>query len=161
MSMATTQNSAIIGLTDETLNKLRELRRMNVDSAKGFEECAELVGDHGVKKAFGELARERREHAQALTTQIEWNDDDTEAEDGSYLAAMHRAWIKVREACSSNDVKVVVSEAKRGEERLCEAYSDAEEACASSPICKSIAAQHANVKAACQRLDGLCDAKDC
>ena len=78
MAMATTPTAAITGLSDKTLNRLRELRRLNIDSAKGFEECAELVKDHGVKKAFGEMARERREQAQVLATQIEWNDKTTD-----------------------------------------------------------------------------------
>lgn len=160
MSTSTTQSTAIMGLSDQTLDKLRELRRMNIDSAKGFEECAELVEDHGVKKAFTELAAERRQLAQALAAQIEWN-AESEPEEGSYLAAMHRAWIKVREACSSDDVEAVVSEAKRGESKLCEAYAEAEDATSGRPIHQVIRDQHAEVKKACGRLDGLCTAKSC
>lgn len=141
--LATT--NIIVGLKAETLDKLRKLRRLNVDSAKGFEECAEMVSDNLIKQAFSKIARSRREHAQVLAAQIEWN-DEAESEDGSYLAAMHRSWIKVRDACTSDSLATVLEEAERGEDVIKEAYEDVLAEVVGSPAHGLVAAQYASVK---------------
>lgn len=154
--MSTT--TATLGLKDKTLEQLRELRQLNVDSAKGFEECAELVKEHGLKQAFSEIAHTRREQAQTLATQIEWN-DEAEEEQGSYTAAMHRAWIKVREAFSSDDSYTALAEAERGEDSIKQAYEEALPELKGSPIHDIVAEQYATVKKTHDRVRALRDAK--
>ncbi|MEO0530809.1 MAG: PA2169 family four-helix-bundle protein [Planctomycetota bacterium] len=150
--------TAVMGLSDTTLAKLRELRQFNVDSAKGFNECADLVSNDRVKSAFTEIAKTRLENADQLATQIEWN-GESEAEDGSYLAAFHRVWIKVREACSSDSVETVLIEAERGEDEIKEAYEDALKEACDSPVCDLIKTQYETVKATHDRVRNLRDAK--
>ena len=72
---------------------------------------------------------------------------------------MHRAWIKVREACSSDDVEAIIAEAKRGEESILDAYEDAIDRCSGSPICDLLCEQKKSVKQVLSRLEALCDAK--
>lgn len=151
-------NTALIGLSDQTLAKLRELRQLNVDSAKGFEDCADLVDGHGIKQVFVEVAHERRQHAQALATQIEWN-DQREEEEGSYLGALHRTWVKVREACSGNSVEAILAEVQRGEETLAEAYRDTAACCATSPIVGLLEDQASAATKTLDRVKALADLK--
>lgn len=143
--MAISEKTAIVGLKDETLNKLRELRRLNVDSAKGFEDCADLVDNAMLKGVFTGIARIRREQAQILAAQIEWN-DESEQETGSYLAAMHRAWIQVREACTSDSMLTVLDEAERGEDVIKEAYEKTLDEMTGSPAYDLVLSQYEQVK---------------
>jgi len=137
--------SAVVGLSDATLDKLRELRRLNVDSAKGYEEIAELIKKPEIQAAFTAIAVERAEQAAALATQITWN-EGAEPESGSYLAALHRAWIKVRDACTTDSLATVLSEAERGEDAIKQAYEEALTETAGSPIHDVIKTQYAAVK---------------
>ena len=149
-------NSAIVGLSETTLTKLRELRRLCVDSSKGFEECAELAKSPGLKSLFLAIADERRGMDAELERQIEWNDQHEE-ENGSYLAAMHRAWIKVRDSMS-NDDRCILNEAERGEDSIKEAYEDALKETMGSPIHSLLASQYLQVKDAHDRVRDLRDA---
>ena len=151
-------NSAIVGLSDETLTKLRELRRLCVDSSKGFEETAELTASAGLKSLFLAIADERRGMDAELERQIEWNDKHEE-ENGSYLAAMHRAWIKVRDIMSGehND-SCILSEAERGEDAIKEAYEEALKDTMGSPIHSLLSSQYLQVKDAHDRVRDLRDA---
>ena len=154
-----TSHTAVLGLKDEVIDKLRELRRLNIDSAKGFEECADLVDDAALTQAFQTTAHTRREQAQALGTQIEWN-DDAEEEQGSYLAAMHRSWIRVREAIGDS-TESILSEVTRGEESIRDAYAEAVKDCRGSGIHDLIAAQHDAVEEDYRAFQQLCKAKGC
>lgn len=150
-------NDAIVGLSDTTLTKLRELRRLCVDSSKGFEECAELTKSAGLKSLFLALADERRGMDAELERQIDWNGAHEE-EDGSYLAAMHRAWIKVRDAMSAEDDDgCILSEAERGEDAIKQAYEEALEETMGSPIHSLLASQYLQVKDAHDRVRDLRD----
>lgn len=154
-------STAVIGLKDETLDKLRQLRRLNVDSAKGYEECCKLIDDERYQSAFRHIAHSRRDQAQALATQIEWN-EGAEKEEGSYVAALHRTWLRVRETLTSDSVQAVLEEAERGEDVIKEAYEDALDACTGSPIHDLLAEQFAIVKETHDKVRGLRDArKDC
>lgn len=148
-------NSAIVGLSETTLSKLRELRRLCVDSSKGFEECSELAKSPGLKSLFLAIADERRGMDTELEQQIEWNDQHEE-ENGSYLAAMHRAWIKVRDSMSSDD-SCILNEAERGEDAIKEAYEDALKETMGSPIHSMLASQYLQVKEAHDRVRDLRD----
>ncbi|WP_419184521.1 PA2169 family four-helix-bundle protein [Botrimarina mediterranea] len=137
---------------------MRELRRLCVDSSKGFEECAELTDSAGLKSLFIAIADERRGLDAELERQIEWNEGHEE-EDGSYLAAMHRAWIKVRDAMSGkHDDAYILSEAERGEDAIKEAYEDALKETTGSPIHSLLADQYLQVKDAHDRVRDLRDA---
>jgi len=148
------QTGLVLGLKEDTLNLLRELRSLNVDSAKGFEECAELVKDNGLKEAFTEIAHARRENAHVLGNQIEWNEGDEPA-GGSYLASFHRAWIKVREFCSGENRESLLVEAIRGEDVIREAYEQAIGQTKSSPINGELVAQFSAVDDVCSRIKSL------
>lgn len=150
-------HTAVLGLNDATVNKLRELRRLCVDSSKGFDECAELIKSPSLKELFLRLAEERRRMDQELENQIEWN-DQAEEEEGSYLAAWHRAWIKARDAVSSDSDAVLLSEAERGEDVIKQAYEEALQETAGSPIQPIVHKQYDAVKAAHDRVRDLRDA---
>lgn len=147
MPNAPTQENPIaaVGLSEETLAKIRELRQLCVDSSKGFEECAALIDRGEIQAAFRAIAAERAELATVLASQISWN-DSPEPEPGSYLAAMHRAWIAVREACSSDSLGVVLSEAERGEDEIKHAFEGALKQTVNSPIHDVLARQYDSVK---------------
>lgn len=143
--MSSIGSTAVVGLDESTLDKLRELRRLNVDSAKGFDECAQIVKDEGLKRVFTEYARQRANQANALATHIEWN-EGVEEERGSYAAAMHRAWIKVIDALTADSAEAALVEAERGEDVIKQAYEEALEEVKDSPIHELVVVQYDAVK---------------
>lgn len=148
----TTNEHAVLGLTERTLKELRELRQLNIDSAKGLEECCALIKNDKLRFIFRDIAHERREQAQVLASQIEWN-NATESETGSHVAALHRAWIRLREACSADKTATALAEATRGEAVIRDAYEAALDATVGSPIAKLIARQLEAIDQAASRLD--------
>lgn len=144
-------------LTDDAISRIRELRRLNVDSAKGFEECAGIVQNMAISSAFVDIASRRRAQAEELGQLVAAN-EGPEDEEGSYVAAMHRAWIKTKEALSSDDLGVVLTEAERGEDAIKEAYEDALQELSGCPACDTLRTQYAEVKAVHDRIRDLRDA---
>ena len=148
----------LLGLSDETIELLRELRCLNLDSAKGFEECAKLVSDSTLKSAFEEISHTRRKYAHVLGTQIEWN-DETPSSDGSYLAALHRAWIGVKNAWTTDNKSAVLTEAERGEDAIRNAYEKAIGDTVGSPINDELVVQFNSVRTIHDRIRELQDAQ--
>lgn len=130
-------------LGDATIARLRELRQLCVDSAKGYDECAELTKLPELRATFTKLAAERADQAAALGAHIA-SQETVEPEEGSYLAGLHRAWLKVRDAFSTDSLATVLAEARRGEEAIKNAYQRAAEETAGSPI-------HAMIQEQCDR----------
>ena len=146
-----------IDLNPETIDKLQDLIRINIDSFDGFKEAAEEVDDVRLKQLFGEMAEERSAQATELQNYVEWNGKDAE-DDGSFSAAFHRAWIEVRSTLSGGDACAILSEAERGEDVIKDAYEDALETTAGSAMNDVLMAQYAKVKAGHDRIRDLRDA---
>lgn len=149
--------SMTLGVSESTLNKLRELRRLCVDSSKGFEECAELSERPGLKTLFREFAEERRELDAELEQQIAMA-DKAEDEEGSYLAAWHRAWIKLHNSITTMDEHMILSDAEMGEDAIKQAYESALTETVGSPIHPLLLSQYQLVRAAHDRVRELRDA---
>jgi uncharacterized protein (TIGR02284 family) len=143
-------------MSTETVNKLQDLVRINIDSAKGFEEAAEKLDNLTVAESFRRLAEERRLQANELGNYVRRNDEEPPTE-GSYLAAFHRCWMSFRQSLGGDD-STVLSEAEAGEDQIKEAYEDALKETAGSPVNDVLTRQYADVKAAHDHVRDLRDA---
>ena len=72
--------------------KLQQLVRINLDSSKGFDDASHEIDDKSIATMFIELGRQRRDNALELQKFMSWNGEEA-VEEGSYLAAFHRAWL--------------------------------------------------------------------
>jgi len=81
-----------------------------LDSEKSFNEVSNDIKDKSIAKVFNELGNQRRKNASELKKLTAWN-GEVRVEDGSYLAAFHRAWISHRVLLSGGDFYAILSEA--------------------------------------------------
>lgn len=103
------------------LNHLIEVSR---DAERGFATAARAVKTPGLKHLFYRLAEQRREFAQELLPHAHRLEGTAVAE-GTALAALHRAWIRVKARVARNPDRAVLAEAARGERFAVAAYDDA------------------------------------
>lgn len=152
----TSTSSTRTEASDKMCGTLCDLHQLNVDSAKGFRECAELTKNDPLSSLCSRLAGQRDQQAARLAEFIPAG-DRPKMDDGSFSAQFHRGWIKVRSALSTDDVGVVLSEAERGEDVIKEAYEEAMKVCVGSPAHAVISEQYAAVKAGHDQIRNLRD----
>lgn len=143
-------------LNESTIAGLQKLIRYNIDASNGFREAAEDVKDSQVQSLFRELGSERFELATELQNHVQWNGEDAE-EDGSLMAAVHRAWIKVRAVVNGDDAYPILCEAERGEDHIKAAYEEVLKDTAGSAVNDVLTRQYATVKAGHDRVRDLRD----
>jgi uncharacterized protein (TIGR02284 family) len=151
MSLETTAN-----LAADTVAKLQDLIRANIDAYDGLRESAEEINDPSIATLFRGLAAERSRLATELQDYVEWN-SKAAADDGSFAAGVHRAWINVRSKLNSGDPYVVLIEAEFGEDHIKHAYEDVLKETAGSAMNSVLLKQYAVVKAGHDRVRDLRD----
>jgi uncharacterized protein (TIGR02284 family) len=135
-------------LTDmhqETVDKLKDLTRINRDSAAGFEEAADAVENDQLQKLFRSLATQRAGYAEELNRYVELNEGDTEITT-SWKNMFHRWWIDIRGKVSGGDAYAVLAEAERGEDAIKHMYEDVLKETAGSPLNDTLLKQYGEVK---------------
>ena len=145
-----------IELDSVTLAKLHDLVRINMDSDEGFTEASEEIKDKTIAALFLDLARQRKNNSQELQEFIAWNGEKTEVQ-GSYIAAMHRAWIDLRGMISSGDSHAILSEAERGEDAIKGAYEDSMPSVSANVVHDVLSRQYLRVKADHDRIKSMRD----
>ena len=103
------------------LNRLIEVCR---DAERGFAIAARTVKTPELKHLFYRLAEQRREFAEELLPHAQQLQGAPVA-DGTSLAVLHRAWIRVKAQLAGNPDRAVLEEAVRGERVAVAAYDEA------------------------------------
>jgi uncharacterized protein (TIGR02284 family) len=139
-----------------TINGLIETLK---DGQQGFREAAEAVKDSQLKSLFNEYSLQRAKFAGELQNQaINLGEHDPE-DSSSTAGAMHRAWIDLKSAITTQDDHAILAECERGEDSAVAEYKKAmEEEELSSNIRETISRQYADVKSAHDRIKALRDA---
>ncbi len=114
--MNSTSNATI-----ETLNDLTEVLK---DGQHGFETAAKDVKAPELAQIFQGYARQRAEYAAKLQAHVATLGADVE-KSGSSAGSMHRGWINIKSALSTNEPQSVLEEAERGEDAAVAAYRKA------------------------------------
>jgi uncharacterized protein (TIGR02284 family) len=143
-------------LQAETVDALQDLIQTNVDARDGFRFAAERIENIAISSAFEMFAHERQLQADELSAFVETNGEEARRE-GSYAAAVHRAWMNIRELLSSGDDHAILSEAERGEDQIKSAYETALRNTAGSAVNDVLTRHYAQVKAAHDRVKLLRD----
>jgi uncharacterized protein (TIGR02284 family) len=102
---------------------LNDLIMTTLDSADGYTEAAKEAKNPTFKNLFSQWADERRLVASELQQQVRSLGGKPE-DDGSLLAAAHRAFLSVRDSMSKGD-KSVVEEVERGEDFIKNKFEEA------------------------------------
>ncbi|GAB4054154.1 ferritin-like domain-containing protein [Spirosoma litoris] len=106
----------------EILDQLSQLLTLSHDAEKGYQEAAENVDDNDLKILLQTQSRQRAEFAQELDREIRALGGEPD-EGTSLTADLHRAWINIKSAFSTNDDKAVVQECHRGDQEALNTYN--------------------------------------
>ena len=145
-----------IDLTQETKKVVQELLQLNIDSRDGFRYAAQQTENLTLISLFDKLGAERDSQAQELSACLAINDENPNRE-GSFAAALHRSWMAVREAFSSNNEFAVLAEAERGEDTIKQAYESALKEHPGTAMNDVLQRQYRQVKMAHDRIRDLRD----
>src|SRR3954449_2993440 len=138
-----------------TINSLIETLK---DGQEGFKQAAEGVKDSTLKSLFNEYSLQRAKFAGELQAQaVQLGESDPE-DSSSTSGAMHRAWINIKSAITSEDDHAILAECERGEDSAVSEYKEALEEDISSPIREIISRQYSEVQSAHDRIKSLRDA---
>ncbi|MCQ8186425.1 ferritin-like domain-containing protein [Parvularcula maris] len=109
----------------KTTSELKSVLTRVVDSADGYESAAESADNGSFAVMFRERAQERRNFATEIRSHLQASGENIE-EDGSLLAAAHRAFTDIRDAVTGGrDDGAILNEVARGESTLLNEYEDA------------------------------------
>lgn len=145
-------------LTPHTISSLQELIQINVDSRDGYRHAADATNDLTLQSMFVQIALDRDAQAGELAQFVAWS-GESPREQGSIAAAIHRAWMSIREALSSDDRMAVLSEMEQGEDSIKSAYKSALQNLAGSPVNEVLMRQYMAVTNTHDRIRDLRD--DC
>lgn len=107
--------------SEEISNKLNELLVKNYDAEKGYLNAMSNVDDKNLKIFFKRRASERSQFAKELRTEI-LRYGETPEDSGTFKGVVHRNWMSLKSALSSNNEEEIIEEAIRGEEKSLKEY---------------------------------------
>lgn len=101
---------------DKVIKKLNELLTRNYDAEYGFKEAAEDVKDPKLKKVFKTYVEQRYRFGHDIKGEIKNLGGDPEKAKGTSVAGdIHRKWMDLKKAISSNNEESIIEECRRGE----------------------------------------------
>ena len=144
--------------TKEAISTLNSLIETLKDGQEGFRQAAEAVKDSQLKSIFNEFSMQRSKFAGELQSEaIQIGESDPE-DSSSTAGALHRAWINMKAAITSQEDHAILAECERGEDSAVAEYKKAMEDELPSPLRDIISRQYTAVKAAHDRVKALRDA---
>jgi uncharacterized protein (TIGR02284 family) len=144
--------------TKDNISTLNGLIETLKDGQEGFRQASEAVKDSQLKSLFNELSLQRSKFAGELQNQVIQLGESDPEKTSSTAGAMHRAWINIKSAITSQDDHAILAECERGEDSAVSEYKKAMEENLSSPIRDLVSQQYTAVKEAHDRVKALRDA---
>ena len=145
-----------VNLKQETKDILQELLQINIDSRDGFRYAAQQTEDLTLVSLFDKAAAERQMQADDLSATLTINAEEPNRT-GSFAPKLHRSWIAVREAFTSDSEYTVLAEAERGEDMIKQAYENALKHHAGTAMNDVLQRHYRSVKATHDRVRDLRD----
>ncbi|MEO5809624.1 MAG: PA2169 family four-helix-bundle protein [Sphingomicrobium sp.] len=110
--------------TSHDIRTLNGLIATTIDSVDGYRTSAEAVDSTRYAELFTARASERSSVAEQLRAEVSKLGGNPE-DDGTLLAASHRAFVNLKGAVASRDDKAIITEVERGEDHIKAKYEDA------------------------------------
>ncbi len=143
--------------TKETISTLNSVIETLKDGQEGFRQASEAVKDSQLKSYLSELSLQRSKFAGELQAHIIQMGDAKPETTSSTAGALHRAWINMKSAITSQDDHAILAECERGEDSAVSEYKKAMEAELPGPARDIISRQYTDIKAAHDRVKALRD----
>lgn len=143
--------------SNETIaDSLRHLLSICNDGKEGYRNAAHNCDTGELKALFTTYSIQRAEFADKLRTVIREAGGNADNEWGDPIGALHRTWIDIKTALSSNDNKAVLDACITGEKAAVEAYDKAlEDENLSLELRQLIMQQRSQIKEALQHINVL------
>jgi uncharacterized protein (TIGR02284 family) len=117
------------------------------------------VKDSQLKTLFNEFSLQRSKFAGELQSHAIQLGESNPEDSSSTAGALHRAWINMKSAITSQDDHAILAECERGEDSAVNEFKKAMETDGlSGPIRQTVSRQYSEVKSAHDRIRGLRDA---
>lgn len=122
-----------INLKPETLSKIKDLQRANLDAAEALHAAKEQVEHKMLDGLFTRIEGLRTDNAHELAAYLTLNDEEP-VENGTLSGKLRKHWVNFRGALNSGDPHVLLIEARRSETALDEAYREVIKETTGSPV---------------------------
>jgi len=123
--------------TSHDIKTLNSLIATTIDSVDGYRTSATEVENRRFAELFTARAGERSSVAEQLRAEVR-RLGGTPEDDGTALAAGHRAFVNLKAAVTGRDDKAIVAEVERGEDHIKAKFEAALKDDDLSPQCRSL-----------------------
>ncbi|MEQ8316297.1 MAG: PA2169 family four-helix-bundle protein [Phycisphaerales bacterium] len=148
----------ITNLDKDTVDGIKSLIEINIDSSKGFETAAENIENADIAGYFHQCSTRRAQFADQLKRVVDVNNADA-PESGTATGSIHRWWLSLRGTIQNGDEHAVLAEAERGEDSIKGTYEDVLKKTAGSPLNAVLTDQYASVKETHDTIRDMRDAR--
>lgn len=131
---------------DQVVDKLNHLLGTLKDGQTGYKEAAEEAENPQYKTMFNEYSQQRATLASEIEAEIRRLGGDPK-DSGSAGAAVHRAWLNIRDRITGSDDKSVINEVERGEDVAVDNYQDVMKEDLPADVKSMLDQQYSKVKA--------------
>ncbi|MTE26339.1 ferritin-like domain-containing protein [Winogradskyella ouciana] len=107
----------------EITDKLNELIEKNMNAKDGYEMAIDKVENSEVKNFFKNRARERARFVKDLRSEV-WEKGEVPENSGNISGELHRTWMSLKTAFSSNNEEAILEETIKGEKSSLEEYNE-------------------------------------
>jgi uncharacterized protein (TIGR02284 family) len=143
-------------INKEVYSTVHHLIERCKDGAKGYKTAAEDVEDSDLKQLFMKYAVQRDSMITELQDELH-KMGKTDDESSSLEGTIHRIWIDIKSAISSNDRKRILEECERGEDYAVDAFEEARKADLPPRLKQIVEQQYQDVKNAHDHIRSLRD----
>ncbi|UII31323.1 PA2169 family four-helix-bundle protein [Fulvivirga ulvae] len=110
----------------EIIEKLTQLLTRNYDAENGYREAVEDVDDPKLKKFFKTYVEQRYKFGHDLKGEIKnLGGDAGKGKGTSVTGDLHRKWMSLKKAISSNNEEAILEECRKGEMTIWGDYNEA------------------------------------
>ena len=109
----------------KTISTLNHLIEALMDGQKGYQQAADEARDADLKTLFGEYSAQRAKFAGELQAEVSQLGGGKPESSGSVTSAVHRTWINLKSALTSQDRHGILAECERGEDSAVKSYREA------------------------------------
>ena len=108
----------------DVIEDLKGLVNILNDGKEGYMSASDVTKSIELRDLFLRFASQRIGYATELKSHIALHGGDSENEQGGLLGALHRTWIDIKQALSSNEDEAILSAIETGEKAAIEKYDE-------------------------------------
>ncbi|WP_342644906.1 PA2169 family four-helix-bundle protein [Mucilaginibacter sp. CSA2-8R] len=109
---------------EQIINDLKGLLVLVNDGKEGYQSASEATESQDLKAFLSQTSGERIVYASELKEHIEAHGGEADNENGGLLGGLHRAWLNVKQAFSSNDDQEILKAITTGERAVIAKYDE-------------------------------------